>query len=158
MKINKDKFIETHHGGHTAHVVRRDDRGEDEMSTFVLDAPNEDISLLMLGLATIVDDPEKLQIIKGEIDEECKEKALDLALSLYELLNRRYRRQHDCAWHCLIGIGEINNSTTDTAAGLMLNIYGSECTHSSVEGDDDAPGEPHAPKPFLPEGTVVIDT
>ena len=127
------------------------------MSTFLLDAPMEDINVLLLGLAKLVNDPAKLKIT-GKMDKG-EERAENLALSLFELLNRRYRSEHAHTWHCLIGFPELSNQTIDTAAALVLNVYGSECADGEVDdGGSDPPDEPHARKPMLPSGTMIIDT
>lgn len=152
-----DKFIRTSHGQHEAHVCRRADRGEDEMRTFVLDVPCEDINVLMYALAKIVNDPEKLSIV-GEPSEDDLKRAEELALSMHELLSYCYERRHRHAWHTLIGLAGLNNATTDTAAALILNIYGSEAVDGEIENDGDEPiDEPHARGPLLQEGTMLID-
>ncbi len=154
-----DKFIEMHHGQHSAHIVRRADRGEDEMSSFVVDMPTEDVNLLAFGLAKIVNDPKKLELLVEDVSDEEKERACELAMALIELLTRRYESRHNHVWHCIISDPETNNSTTDTGAVLIATAYAGECADGAISEDgDDPPNEPSAPRPMLPPGTIIIDT
>lgn len=147
-----DRFIELGQGEHHCSIVRRSDRGDDPGSTFVVDAPQEDINVLMTGLAMIVDDPEKLKI-RSEASDDAKKRAHDLALSLFELLNRRYRRQHDHTWHCL-GVSEIPEGCSDPAAVLVADAFQNECA-GAIEVDDE---ETQTKMTVRGGGFTIIDT
>lgn len=144
------KFIELAHRQHSVFVARKDDPGND---TFVLELSADELNALSIGLAKLVDDPSKLQI-QSEPTQKHKDLALELGLTSFEMLQRRFMGQHDHCWHCIRSDYDEQlkaiNQVTDTHGALILEAYITDVSGSVIDPD----GEP----PKFPPGTTIIDT